>query len=984
MKGSGLFTRRSVLKSMAAVVAAAGVSGCSGSSGGDDGRVLTPQEGLTYDKELKTCFSSGPYNCGAKCLHKIHYKNNKLYHLTSAGDIPREGSYDKDNSPGEIGNPIQRRACVRGYSYLQRVYQPDRLKYPMIQKGTKGDINGFVRVTWDEAITAAAKALDAAMKRKAQLGYSPIFTRWQSIFSSFFNDPQAAPIITTVGNESTGAADGAKYDMVGPDAFTNNVADRLNSKFIMTWGLDPSRTTYYVEHAHWFNTCAKEGGAEMVAIVSNHSDTAAMLTTGVKNYSYTPKGGTQKTVDIPGWIPCRPATDAALAQAMAYVIYKNDLHLPNKTFLENKCFGFFKRQTVTSTAPGTPFLSGKNVNSPADFIDDAATPVPFSKGSTFTGVVFKVPDGASFEEKLIDLENIWGEAMGNAVGGTVAAVGDATYNNVLAYAAALTGVPANIIEALAFKYATTVPSFIDAGGGPQRAWNGVEWVQMMISLCAMSGNIERPGGGAGYAMMSQMDFGGTRVPMIAPSAMLPHMEKANAVVVVMSEWPHVALTGKDHRSPARFIEDVKITTGGVDLTGRNPLVEIDVWYMNNYNGLTTLENINKSVMAMKKIPTIICQDQVMTPTATYSDILLPACTHYETEGVVLGTGSSAIFKQDAPLTGRMYDTKTDTEIKNLILSKLNSMGYSFTLDADDGNPAVAAAVAAGTYDAIKGPSDLYKALVDPNAVAPTYEEFCATGTSDWPVPKGKSLVAFQTYTIPGTLQNTTGRINFWQPLWGKIRPKMPKTPDIWGRDYDGFRNPTAQYEPNIEGYEKFFEGGNPRTGKFTGFKAPMPPYGSGRTYKLLYMTNKARNRAHTNFDNVAMIKDQFVQKVYMNPADAAIRGIKDGDMVYVFNDRGCTYLPASVSHYMTPGVISVEHGSWYRPHPTMTVKVWQDTTNDANGNSVLQQVTVPVDVGGAENTLTLGVGPSEQYTGQAISAQGGPCEVSLTHPDTLI
>jgi anaerobic dimethyl sulfoxide reductase subunit A len=125
-------TRRSVLKSGAAALAAAALASCS-SGEEDDLQVLSPQEGLKYDEELNVCFSSGPYNCGAKCLHKIHYKNGKLYHLTSAGDIPREGTYAKDNSEGTFDSPIQRRACVRGYGYFQRLYQPDRLKYPLMR-----------------------------------------------------------------------------------------------------------------------------------------------------------------------------------------------------------------------------------------------------------------------------------------------------------------------------------------------------------------------------------------------------------------------------------------------------------------------------------------------------------------------------------------------------------------------------------------------------------------------------------------------------------------------------------------------------------------------------------------------------------------------------------------------------------------------------------------------------------------------------------
>jgi anaerobic dimethyl sulfoxide reductase subunit A len=1009
MKNTFSISRRALLKSAGAVVTAAALAGCS--SGDDEDSVVSPMDGLVFDRELKTCFSSGPYNCGARCLHKIHYKNNRLVHFTSAGDIPRDGSDASDESPGELGLPIQRRACVRGYSYLQRLYQPDRLKYPLIQRGAKGDISTFERVNWDEAIALAAERIYEAIQRRSTLGYSPIMSKWVGVsidtFEKLMAHPSVAPVITHLGNESYGAVDAAKFDMVGVDSFTNNVSDRYNSNFIITWALDPSRTSYHIEHTHWFNTCAKELGIPIVVITPNYSDTAAMLSTGIPGFTYTPSGLSAKTVDIPAWIPIRPATDGALAAGMAYVIYKNNLH--DTAFLTANCFGFLKDDTMVSTSPGTPFLNDKNLYSPVAFTDDASIPLPFSKGGTYGGATFKVPAGESFEEYLISLENDWGEAPSiHAVGGTVAAVGDAVYTRVLAYVSALTGVPGDIIEALAFKYArpgpglTAGPAFMDVGGGPQRAWNGVEWVQMMIALCAMTGNTNKSGGGAGYAMGSSMDFPGTRIPISEPSAMLTNVETVNAISVPMGEWSQLALTGKDYRSNTRFIEDVKITTaarteGPLDLSGRDPLVEIDVWFLNNYNGLTTLENINKTIKAVQSVRTVICCDQTMTPTAAYADIIFPVGSHYELENLGISLATTAMFKMDAPLEGRMYDTKTDNEIRNMILRKINELHGSEFFNTDpltgdfynygmDDTKEMSAMVAAGTYEFLKGPSNLYTTLVDPGAVAKTYEEFCRDGTQDWPIPKGKALMGFQYLNPPGNLQNTTGRINFWQPLWGKIRPKTARVggADYWGRTHDGFRNPTAKYQPNIEGYEKFFDNGpipganfgNPLKGNFTGFYSRE----SGRYYKLLYMTNKARHRAHTVFDNVAVIKDQNVQCVYMNPADAVERGINDGDMVYAYNDRGCTYLPAKVTHYIAPGVISIEHGAWYRPHPDETVEVWIDDSVDGSGNPVFTSYTVPVDIGGAENVLTLSVGGTEQYVGQAISAQGGPCEVSRIKP----
>ncbi len=53
------------------------------------------------------------------------------------------------------------------------------------------------------------------------------------------------------------------------------------------------------------------------------------------------------------------------------------------------------------------------------------------------------------------------------------------------------------------------------------------------------------------------------------------------------------------------------------------------------------------------------------------------------------------------------------------------------------------------------------------------------------------------------------------------------------------------------------------------------------------------------------------QDVWIHPADAAARGIADGQPVRVFNDRGATVLPARVTDRIAPGVVSIKEGAWF-------------------------------------------------------------------------
>lgn len=51
----------------------------------------------------------------------------------------------------------------------------------------------------------------------------------------------------------------------------------------------------------------------------------------------------------------------------------------------------------------------------------------------------------------------------------------------------------------------------------------------------------------------------------------------------------------------------------------------------------------------------------------------------------------------------------------------------------------------------------------------------------------------------------------------------------------------------------------------------------------------------------------------MSMKDAEARGIKDGDVVRVFNDRGQVAIPARVTMRIMPGVVDLPEGAWYNP-----------------------------------------------------------------------
>ena len=90
------------------------------------------------EKIVKTLCNS---HCGGQCLLKVHVKDGFITRIeTDDGEEP------------------QIRACLRGRAYRQRVYAPDRLKYPMRSTGTRGE-GKFKRISWDEALDIVASEL---------------------------------------------------------------------------------------------------------------------------------------------------------------------------------------------------------------------------------------------------------------------------------------------------------------------------------------------------------------------------------------------------------------------------------------------------------------------------------------------------------------------------------------------------------------------------------------------------------------------------------------------------------------------------------------------------------------------------------------------------------------------------------------------------------------------------------------------------------
>ena len=127
-------SRRNFLKLSGASMAAAGIAGL----GFNTARAASDHIGLTYDKIVPTMCEMCVWRCGVWA--KV--KDGRVVKL--------EGNPFHPHSKGRL--------CARGQSGIMTTYDPDRIKFPLIRVGQRGE-GKFRRATWDEALDLVAQKM---------------------------------------------------------------------------------------------------------------------------------------------------------------------------------------------------------------------------------------------------------------------------------------------------------------------------------------------------------------------------------------------------------------------------------------------------------------------------------------------------------------------------------------------------------------------------------------------------------------------------------------------------------------------------------------------------------------------------------------------------------------------------------------------------------------------------------------------------------
>jgi anaerobic dimethyl sulfoxide reductase subunit A len=444
------------------------------------------------------------------------------------------------------------------------------------------------------------------------------------------------------------------------------------------------------------------------------------------------------------------------------------------------------------------------------------------------------------------------------------------------WAEAITAVPRETIVRLAREYATRRPGVLYQGYGMQRRAYGEQVVRAGCVLAALAGNVGVPGGWAGGLGLQAPDGGpfwnlfpvgenpfGASIPVFLwTEAVLRGRTMTAADGVLWAEEGHRSKEDpRSDRSPC----SPEQAAGASAALGQ----DIKLIYAVATNCLINQHaNVNRTASILRdesKVEFLVVQDNFLTPTGRFADILLPACTQFETWGVEDGWkyGDEVILMPK--LVEPLGESRSDYRICADLAERLG-IGPAYTEGRDE-------------RDWVEWILDRYRDTRFPGL--PSFESLLDSNAGVFANPVREPAIAFADFRRDPErhpLNTPSGKIEiFSRRLFELGRPEeIPAVPK-YIREWESPFGPEAEW------------------------------------YPLQAIGHHSLRRVHSTHENVDWLEEAFPHRVAMSPLDAAPRGIADGDEVRVSNGRGALIAPCRLTERILPGVVDIPQGAWWSP-----------------------------------------------------------------------
>ncbi|MFE9687288.1 molybdopterin-dependent oxidoreductase [Streptomyces sp. NPDC006285] len=419
-----------------------------------------------------------------------------------------------------------------------------------------------------------------------------------------------------------------------------------------------------------------------------------------------------------------------------------------------------------------------------------------------------------------------------------------------AWAAQITGIDRDTITGLARRL-TTQASLIMVNYAVQRADHGEQPIWMSVVLAAMTGSMGRPGcgWGAGYATMDA-----TGVAPGRPS---------------VASIPRVPNPVADFIPVARIADTLLHPGKTIDYDGRRlTLPELRLVYWCGGNPFHHHQDLHRLTRAWQAPDTVVVHEAWWNTTAKFADIVLPVATGLERDDFAAGFSDPHLVAMPK-VREPEGESRTDHQIFAALASRL---GYEqeFTQSRSE-------------IEWVRHLYEQTRAGLGDDAALPGFDDFWQHSTAELPALRGPFPGSFE------ALRSDPRRFPLPTPS-GRI--------EIFSEEIDSFG-----YD-DCTGHPMWFE------------PAEWLRAGLSDRFPLHLISNQPASRLHSQYDNGGhSLKSKICgrEPVTINPLDAASRGIGNGMIVRVYNDRGSCLAGAVLSDDVMPGVVQLSTGAWWDP-----------------------------------------------------------------------
>jgi DMSO reductase family type II enzyme molybdopterin subunit len=821
------------------------------------------REKWTWDKVVH---GSRGLNCTGHCAMNVYVKNGIVWREEQQGQYGRSGDDTPDYGP---------RGCQKGLRHAKYMYGRQRVLYPMKRVGERG-AGRWERISWEQACSEIAdKFIDYAQEHGPEaitLAMGTQMTLKRASFSSLFRFANITGVMVPETFAGVGDLPVGAYMTLGFELPGDNMAAVFKSRVCLIWVCNPAATRIPDAHFFWE---ARYNGTEVINISPDFNATC---------------------MHSSKWLNPKPGTDTALALAMCQVIVadgaiewdyvREQTDLPFLVRTDNR--KFLRRSDMEPGAEDgeTGFY----------FWDEAAGQLTPAAATGFGRTAGRGPelesgDTLALGDRKPALEGRW--TVATATGPVeVTTVFELTREMLQGYtperAQEITGVHADNIRAVARKFASAKPGMIFSGYRSCKWLHGDKLHRAWLLMCALTGNTGREGGGMQTTQLPR----GDGLLKYAFNGVGPRLK-----VAAISIWDY-AHAGHEETNRQVYGDQLAdrveshyrqaIDNGWLPDYGRIP------WKMgimaghNPGNWRATGQGWRDN--ALLKLETIVTMTPNMSVTAMYSDYVLPIADHYEREDFVMEGRTpyvQVIDRAVAPLGDSVDDWQALERLMKAISARAAERGIAPVKHTVFGQPVE---------------SDYAKA----------HEQFVTLIGDDGKPFKVTSSGQIADYIIkssPGMSKVSYGALQEQGMIRVDDADGVQFGPNSSYSYYVLARTRDKKPYDTLTGRQQFYFDHDWFLQEGEGLpehRAPLAVKG----YGLRLTMGHARHGVHSMYrdDTLLVALQRGEPDVYVNPDDAATRGVADGDLIRVFNSYGGFVANAHVSSSTQPGTLFMYHG----------------------------------------------------------------------------